>query len=166
MVAAEGIDRRWRDRTAGEGMGRWRERVGFGAVRVAMGIGGVLPRGMALVLFSAGGALFHAVEGRGRERAVRNLRSVYGANGGARRLARRVYRDLARNAVDLARLERVGGAELARLVEVSGFDRVEEAQAIWPGNASTSGISCTRPLRAAAPQTPRENGIDRHPWLP
>ena len=45
-------------------------------------------------------------------------------------------------------------------------ERVELAQAIWPAKASTSATICGSPVRAAAPQTPRENGITRQPCPP
>jgi hypothetical protein len=37
---------------------------------------------------------------------------------------------------------------------------------MWPGKASTSGTSCTSPVRAAAPQTPLSKGIVRQPCPP
>lgn len=42
-------------------------------------------------------------------------------------------------------------------------DRVEAAQAMCPGKASTSGTTWVRRSRAAAPQTPRSKGMTRQP---
>jgi KDO2-lipid IV(A) lauroyltransferase len=93
-----------------------------------MGLGRLLPRHVALSLFGAGGAVVHSLEREGRRRTIRNLRWVYGENGaGTRRMARRVYRELGRNAADVAWLERSDGEDLGRLVEVRGFDRLEAA---------------------------------------
>src|SRR5690606_4250213 len=44
--------------------------------------------------------------------------------------------------------------------------RVLEAHAMWSGNALTSGTSCEDLVRAAAPQTPRENGMRKQPCVP
>ena len=44
--------------------------------------------------------------------------------------------------------------------------RVLEAQAMCPGKASTSGTTCVRRSRAAAPQTPRAKGMTRQPCPP
>lgn len=109
------------------------ERIAFHGIRLAMGVGGRLPRPLALGLFAAGGTLVHYFEGPGRRRTRRNLRFVYGEDENTGRLARRVYHDLGRNAADLARLERVGPGELRRLVDVSGFEHLEEALAAGRG---------------------------------
>lgn len=103
------------------------ERVAFHGIRLALGLGGRLPRSVALPLFGAGGMLVHEIERRGRERIRRNLRLVYGDEENGDRFARRVYRDLGRNAADLARLERVGWEEVRDLVEASGLERLDEA---------------------------------------
>jgi len=103
------------------------DRVGFEAIRWAMGLGRLLPRSVALCLFGAGGAIVHSLEREGRRRTLRNLRWVYGDSAGTRRMARRVYRELGRSAADLARLERADGGGLGRLVTVRGFGRLEEA---------------------------------------
>jgi KDO2-lipid IV(A) lauroyltransferase len=118
-----------------EGAGLTTGGVGFRAalahqgIRVAMGAGAVLPRPWALGLFELGGDVVHLVERRGRERALRNLSFVFGESVPAGRLARRVYRDIGRNAAILARLEKAEGWELEELVEVTGFERLEAAMA-------------------------------------
>ncbi len=103
-----------------------RAALAFQGIRAALGVGRSLPRPVALRLFGAGGELVGLVERRGRERARLNLRLVYGADGSAGRLARLVYRDLGRNAADLARLETMKGDELAGLVDVEGYEYLEE----------------------------------------
>ncbi|MFH1278679.1 MAG: lysophospholipid acyltransferase family protein [Candidatus Eisenbacteria bacterium] len=103
------------------------ERVAFHGIRLALGLGGRLPRGLALGLFGAGGTMVHMLQPRGRDRARRNLRLVYGEEADAERLARRVYHDLGRNAADLARLERAGAEEIRNLVEATGLERLDEA---------------------------------------
>jgi hypothetical protein len=37
---------------------------------------------------------------------------------------------------------------------------------MWPGKAFTSSTITVLPSRAAAPHTPRSNGIQRHPIVP
>jgi KDO2-lipid IV(A) lauroyltransferase len=101
--------------------------LAFHGIRAALGVGAVLPRPLALRVFEVGGEFVHFVEKRGRARALRNLGRVYGGGGAAERLARLVYRDLGRNAVDLARLERMKGEEIAELVDVDGFQNLTGA---------------------------------------
>jgi KDO2-lipid IV(A) lauroyltransferase len=104
-----------------------RAALAFQGIRVALDVGAVLPRPVALGLFGVGGRVVHLLERSGRERARRNLGLVYGSGARAEELARRVYRDLGRNAADLARLDRMGGAEIDRLVDLEGYDRLDRA---------------------------------------
>ncbi|MFH1681243.1 MAG: lysophospholipid acyltransferase family protein [Candidatus Eisenbacteria bacterium] len=123
---------------AASGMG-WKKAIAFEAIRAAMGVGGILPRALGMRVFETGGSLVHLMERRGRERARRNLGSVYGGGEGAERMARRVYRDLGRNAVDLARLERLGRRDLEALVEVSGYENLERSMAAGRGVIGITG---------------------------
>lgn len=104
-----------------------RRKVAFEAVRIALRLGSTLPRSLALPVFGAGGVLYSRLERRGRKLAGRNLAHVFGDKGEADRLAGEVFRELGRNAVDLARLERISGKELDALVQVSGYSRLERA---------------------------------------
>ena len=109
------------------------ERIAFQAIRIALALGRTLPRAVALPLFATGGAFFHALEKKGRERARENLGLVFGEKRKAKMLARRVYRDLGRNAADLARLETIQNGRLGELVDLVGFERLENALASGRG---------------------------------
>ncbi len=67
-----------------------------------------------------------------------------------------------------ARVEVEHRRELAAFVEDRHDDlrAARSSQAMWPGKAWTSGTSWVARSRAAAPQTPRENGISRQPRGP
>ncbi|MBN1826368.1 MAG: lysophospholipid acyltransferase family protein [Candidatus Eisenbacteria bacterium] len=110
-----------------------RTRIASEAIRTAMGLGRALPRSVALRLFTVGGALFQMAERGGSARTRRNLRLVYGDVEEADRIAGRVYRELGRNAVDLARLDRRGDEDPREIVEFAGIERVDEALRLGRG---------------------------------
>ncbi|MBM3319314.1 MAG: lysophospholipid acyltransferase family protein [Candidatus Eisenbacteria bacterium] len=118
---------------------RLKEAIAFQGVRAAIGAGSILPRSVGARLFEAGGELVHLLERNGRERARRNLALVYGNAAGAERTARRVYRDLGRNAYDLVRLEKLEGADLEALVEPSGMNHLEGALSSGLGVIGVAG---------------------------
>ncbi len=101
------------------------------AIGIALGLGKVLPRPLALRLFSAGGALYPYFDTAAWRRTLRNLRLVYGERTEVEALCRQVYRQIGRNVVDLARLERSLPADLDRLVTGEGYERLDRA--LGPG---------------------------------
>lgn len=109
------------------------------AIQIALGLGRSLPRPVALRLFSAGGTLYHRIDPRSRRLALRNLRLVYGDSAEAEALSREVYREIGRNVVDLARLERVDAGYLLRLVDVRGMENLRRALAAGRGVIGITG---------------------------
>ena len=111
---------------------RHRRGLAFGAVRALAGIARLLPRRGALGLFGGAGRLFFelGLDRHGRERALENLRRVFGDTmdeRDIRRLCGRAYSMLARSAADALRLGGLTREAAERLVEARGIERLEAA---------------------------------------
>jgi KDO2-lipid IV(A) lauroyltransferase len=111
-------------------------------VRGLVALINAVPRGLALDLCGLLGLAGYGFAGRTRRRTQDNLRRAFGetlAEPGIRRMARRVFWNLGRNAVDALRLSRLSSADMDVLVKVRGLDHLEAAYRQGRGVLAVSG---------------------------
>jgi KDO2-lipid IV(A) lauroyltransferase len=100
-----------------------------------------LPLGLVYWLADRGGELGYLFAGGARRNVLGNLRHVLGKAFDPRGLAatcRQVFRNSARNMVDMLRLPMLTGEQVERLVTVHGYENLEAARARGKGVVLTS----------------------------
>ncbi len=100
-----------------------------------------LPLKLVYWLADRAGELGYLFAGGARANLQSNLRHVLGASGGTERLAsvsRQVFRNSARNTVDMLRLPSITGEQVEKLVTVHGWEYLDAARARGKGVVLTS----------------------------
>ena len=100
-----------------------------------------LPLGLVYWLADRGGELGYVFAGAARRNLQGNLRHVLGEAAGSKRLettCRQVFRNSARNTVDMLRLPCLTGEQVERLVTVHGYEHLEAARARGKGVVLTT----------------------------
>ena len=119
-------------------MRRWLE---YAAVLALRAVVQALPRRASLGLGAALGRLFYRVHGRRRELALANLRGAFPgrAERELRAMLRSTFEHFGRHVVELINFEAMDTGQMARLVDVEGAARVEQALARGRGVVFYSG---------------------------
>lgn len=118
-----------------------RRRLEYAAVLALRALLRALPRRAGLAVGTALGRLFYRLHGPRRELGLANLRAVFPARTERDRQAvlRSTFEHFGRHVVELLNFDAMGGDRMARLVEIEGRARLEQAVARGRGVMVYSG---------------------------
>jgi KDO2-lipid IV(A) lauroyltransferase len=121
---------------------RLRHAAFYPLAKVLIALSQMLPRWLVLTTFGLLGYAIYLSAGGLRRRALSALAVAYGGTltlDEKKRLARRSFVEVARNAAEAARLPKLGEDEIDRLVEVRGMETVLAARARGKGLIAVTG---------------------------